>query len=112
MSFEIKLKKVNDVPVLELVGRAIDVDAQKFSRKLKAVHGQGARRIVVDMSRTEFLDSHALGIIVYYDTLMRKEGRRLVILNGNPDAHSYVHRLFELTNLDKVIATITSADGI
>jgi anti-sigma B factor antagonist len=112
MSFEIKVKKVNNVPVLELVGRAIDLDAQKFSRKLKSMYRQGAKRIVVDMSRTEFLDSQALGIVVYYDTLMRKEGRRLVILNGNPDQCSYVHRLFELTNLDKVIMTITSMDKI
>ena len=112
MSFEMKARRVRNVPVLELSGRAIDVDAQKFSRKLKSAYRQGAPKIVIDLSRTDFLDSNALGVIVYYDNLFRKENRRLIILNGNPDAGSYVRRLFELTNLDKVIKTVSSPDEI
>jgi anti-anti-sigma factor len=112
MSLEIKLKKVKDVPVLELVGRAIDVDVEKFSKKLQSAHKKGASRIVIDLSRTNFVDSHGLGIIVYYNTLMAKEGKELIVLNSNPDGRSYVRRLFELTNLDKVLRTITSLDEL
>ena len=112
MSLEIKLKKVKDVPVLELVGRAIDVDVEKFSKKLQSAHKKGASRIVIDLSRTNFVDSHGLGIIVYYNTLMSKEGKELIVLNSNPDGRSYVRRLFELTNLDKVLRTITSLDEL
>ncbi len=112
MSLEIKLKKVKDVPVIELIGRAIDVDVEKFSKKLRAVHKKGASRIVIDLSRTNFVDSHCLGIIVYYNTLMQKAGRQLIILNQNRDNRGYVRRLFELTNLDKVLRTIFSAAEI
>jgi anti-anti-sigma factor len=112
MSLEIKLKKTKDIPVLELVGRAIDVDVEKFSKRLQAVYKKGAKCIVIDLSKTNFVDSHGLGIIVYYNTLMQKEGRQLVILNENPDSRSYVRRLFELTNLDKVLRTVSSVDEI
>lgn len=112
MSLEIKLKRVKEVPVIELVGRAIDVDVEKFSKKLQTVYKKGAARIVIDLSKTNFVNSHGLGIIVYYNTLMQKDGKQLVILNGNPDERGYVRRLFELTNLDKVLRTITSLDEL
>ena len=54
------------------------------------------------------MDSHGLGIIVYYNTLLQKEKRELVILNSNPDKSGYVYRLFELTNLDKVLRIVAS----
>jgi anti-sigma B factor antagonist len=112
MSLDIKLKKIDTIPVLELVGRAIDVDVEKFSKKLESLYKKGVRKIVVDLSRTNFVDSHGLGIIVYYNTLMQKEKRELVILNANPDTGGYVHRLFELTNLDKVLRIVTSQKDI
>jgi len=112
MSLEIKLKKVKNVPVIELVGRAIDVDVEKFSKKLVAVYKKKPKRIVIDLSRTNFVDSHGLGIIVYYNTLMAKEGGQLVLLNANPDSRGYVRRLFALTNLDKVLKTVTSFDEL
>lgn len=112
MSLDIKLKKINGVPVLELVGRAIDVDVAKFSKKLESLYEKGAQKIVVDLSRTNFIDSHGLGIIVYYNTMLEKEKKELVVLNSNQDSGGYVHRLFELTNLDKVLRVVTSQEEI
>lgn len=112
MPFGITLKRVKKVPIIGLAGRAIDVDMEKFSKKLQGVYKKGTDRIVVDLSRTTFVNSHALGIIVYYHTLMQKEGKQLVILNDNPDKCSYVSRLFELTNLDEVMRTITSLNDL
>jgi anti-anti-sigma factor len=112
MSLEIKLKKIKKIPVLELIGRAIDVDVEKFSKKLQGIYKKGAGCIVIDLTKTNFVDSHGLGIIIYYNTLMEKEGKKLVILNQNPDDRSYVRRLFELTNLDKVLRTVTSIDQV
>jgi anti-sigma B factor antagonist len=112
MSLDIKLKKINEVPVLEIVGRAIDVDVEKFSKKLESLYKKGEPKIVVDLSKTNFVDSHGLGIIVYYNTLLQKENRELVILNANPDTGGYVYRLFELTNLDKVLRIVTSQKDI
>jgi anti-sigma B factor antagonist len=112
MSMKIRVKKMKAVQVVEVDGRATDIDVKRFSKKLQALYESGASRIVVDLSKTKFVDSHGLGIIVYYNTLMQKQGRQLVILNGNPDDRNYVRRLFELTNLDRVMRIIASIDEI
>jgi anti-anti-sigma factor len=85
---------------------------EKCSKKLQSLYKKGVPKLVVDLSRTNFVDSHGLGIIVYYNTLMQKENRELVILNANPDKSGYVHRLFELTNLDKVLRIVQSENEI
>lgn len=108
MSLEIKLRKHNEDPVLVLIGRVIDVDVAKFSKKLESVSKKNTKRIIIDVSDANFVDSHGLGIIVYHNSMLQKEGRQLVILNRNPDKRGYVYRLFELTNLDKVLKTVSS----
>lgn len=63
-------------------------------------------KFVIDVSKADFLDSHGLGTLVYYHTLMQKENRQLLILNTNSDRSAYINRLFELTGLDNVFNMI------
>ena len=107
MSLEVMLKKEDERPVLELTGRIVDADVKKFQRRIDQLYKKKHKQIIVDVSCASFIDSHGLGTIVYYHTLMQKEKRELVILNSNPDSNSYLNRLFELTNLDKVLNIIT-----
>jgi anti-anti-sigma factor len=107
LALEITLKKNDEIPLLELTGRIIDADVKKFQRRIDQLYKKKHQQIVVDLSRATFMDSHGLGTIVYYHTLMQKEKRVLVILNANPDKESYLNRLFELTNLDKVLKIVT-----
>ncbi|MFP4163091.1 MAG: STAS domain-containing protein [Chitinispirillaceae bacterium] len=109
MALEIVLKAETDEPVLELTGRIIDVDVKKFQRRIDQLYKKKEyKRIILDVTRANFIDSHGLGTIVYYHTLMQKEKRKLVILNANNDGNSYLNRLFELTNLDKVLCIVAS----
>lgn len=93
----------DDVPVVELRGRVADLDVKRVQHKIDQLYKKGVPKIVVDVSKANFLDSHGLGTIVYYHTLMQKENRQLLILNTNTDRSAYINRLFELTNLDKVL---------
>ena len=103
MTLEVTLKRNDEIPLLELTGRIVDADVKKFQRRIDQLYKKKHKQIIVDVSRASFLDSHGLGTIVYYHTLMQKEKRELIILNANPDRNSYLNRLFELTNLDKVL---------
>ncbi|MBD3315615.1 MAG: STAS domain-containing protein, partial [Chitinivibrionales bacterium] len=69
-------------------------------------------RVIVDVSDTDFIDSHGVGIIVYYHTLMEKANKQLLLLNQNPDPSAYMTRLFEMTNLNKVLNVVTSLDSL
>ena len=104
MSLEVALKSETEDPVLELTGKIVDVDIKKLQHKMDQIYKKkNVERIVLDVTKANFIDSHGLGIVVYYHTLMQRENRKLVILNANPDPESYLHKLFELTNLDKVL---------
>jgi len=111
MSLEVALKSETEDPVLELTGKIIDVDIKKLQHKMDQLYKKKqVKQIVLDVTKANFVDSHGLGIIVYYHTLMQKESRKLIILNANPDQESYLYKLFELTNLDKVLNIVKALD--
>lgn len=100
---ELNVKREETLPIIELKGRIADMDVKRVQHKVEQLYKKKTAKIVLDVSNASFLDSHGLGTIVYYHTLMQKEGRQLLILNTNPDRSAYINRLFELTNLDKVL---------
>jgi anti-anti-sigma factor len=102
----VSVKMNEDAPVIEMTGRIIDADVKKFQRHIDQFYKKKYTRIIIDVSRATFLDSHGLGTLVYYHTLMQKEKRELVILNMNTDKGAYLNRLFELTNLNKVLTIV------
>lgn len=106
-ALEVTLKQSDDIPLLELTGRIVDADVKKFQRKIDQLYKKKSPQIIVDVSSASYLDSHGLGTIVYYHTLMQREKRQLVILNTNRDKSSYLNKLFELTNLDKVLTIVS-----
>ncbi|MCL2218455.1 MAG: STAS domain-containing protein [Chitinispirillia bacterium] len=108
MALEITVKAEGTDPILELSGKIVDVDVKKFQHKMDHLYkNKELGRVVVDVTRADFIDSHGLGVIVYFHTLLQKEKRTLVILNANPDNNSYLNRLFEVTNLDKVLNIVS-----
>lgn len=103
MALELHEKKHNEKPVLELIGRVVDIDVKKFSRKMESIYKKGPKEIIIDVSKTNFMDSHGLGIIVYYHTRLQSEKKKIIVLNTNTNPRSYINRLFELTNLNQVL---------
>lgn len=93
----------DNVPIIELDGRVADTEVKRVQQAIDRLYKKKVPRIIVDVSKADFLDSHGLGTIIYYHSLMQKENRLLLILNTNTDRSAYINRLFELTNLDKVL---------
>ena len=109
-SLEVTVKTDQENPLIELTGKVADAEVKKFQRKIDQLYKKKYASIVVDVSKASFMDSHGLGTIVYYHTLMQKEKRTLVLVNSNTDSNSYLNRLFALTNLDKVLNLRTSRE--
>jgi anti-anti-sigma factor len=105
-ALEVNVKKDESLPIVELRGRIADLDVKRVQHKIDHLYKKKTPKIIIDVSNASFLDSHGLGTIVYFHTLMQKEGRHLMILNSNTDRSAYINRLFELTNLDKVLNII------
>jgi anti-anti-sigma factor len=109
MALDIKVKNKNAATVMRLIGRVVGIDGERFAKKLEAVYQKGGD-IVVDLSETDFLDSHGLGTLVYYFHTLQKEKRDFTILNANPNPNAYITRLFEVTNLHKILKIVAN-DG-
>lgn len=100
---EITVTNDDEAPLVELSGKVADAEVKKLQRKLDQLYKKKFATITVDVSKANFMDSHGLGTIVYYHTLMQKDKRELILVNTNTDEKSYLNRLFALTNLDKVL---------
>lgn len=77
-------------------------------RVIEALESAAVTRLVVDLSRTTFLDSSALGVLVGALKRVRERDGRLDIVSP-PDG---IRRIFEITSLDRVLelhATLASA---
>ena len=74
MTLEVTLKKTDENPVLELVGRIVDADVKSFREKLSSY----TRKTQTDScgcKLCQFPDSHGLGTIVLsYPDAERKKG--------------------------------------
>ncbi len=112
MALTINRRFFGSLPVLELVGRVSDDDARELSQQLRGLCKKGYERVMVDVSRVQFMDSHGLGVFVYYSSLMEKGDRRLVFVNSNRNPTCYMNRLFEMTNLNKVLCVTQSMDAL
>ncbi|MBD3418672.1 MAG: STAS domain-containing protein [Chitinivibrionales bacterium] len=99
-------------PLLLLVGRVSDKDARELSHEIHALFKNGNSRIVIDVTRVIFMDSHGLGVIVYYSQLMKNEGKSLLLLNANRNPTAYMNRLFDMTSLDKVLDIAASKEAL
>lgn len=61
---ELQQKKVNNVPVVEVVGRLTADCADQYKQTLTDVIAQN-NRIVVDLEKLEYIDSTGLGAMVF-----------------------------------------------
>ena len=111
MALDIRVRLKKNSIMVKVTGRIIGMDDEKFAKKLESACAK-TDKVILDLSETDFLDSHGLGTIVYYFHNMQKQRRDFIILNANPNPNGYVKRLFELTNLDKILNIVDSTDSI
>ncbi len=63
---------------------------------------KGAKKFVIDFSRTGYIDSAGLGVLISISKQVRSEGGELSLTNLNEDLRS----LFHLTKLDTLLGII------
>ena len=94
MTFNVR--SVGDATVISVDGQLIVGNRQELKRTVLAELERGARRFVIDFTRTGYIDSSGLGILVSLSKSIRKERGDLRLASLNDDLRT----LFELTKLD------------
>ncbi len=91
--------------VIAVAGEADLYSAPELKRALDEAIEAGGRDIVVDMTKTTFLDSTALSILVEATKRLRPEGRvALVCVDQN------LVKIFRITALDRLFPLFSSRD--
>ena len=112
MSLVIKFEKYEDIQLMSVMGRIIDVDSKKLKKKFESLYKKDYPVMIINITDAEFIDSYGLGVIVYYHTLMQKSGKKLYLVDLTPSKESYMKRLLELTQLEKVFNVVSSYSEI
>ncbi len=94
-------RTLNDITVLELEGDlALDHNAQ-FRKKATAAFDAGARKLIVNLAKVEYMDSSGLGELISCYTTLKKLDGRLTLLQLNKRLQhlltiTKLHTVFEL----------------
>ncbi|NLG17420.1 MAG: STAS domain-containing protein [Fibrobacter sp.] len=108
MSLKIRSKKINSSPVLEITGEITGENVGKITSKLEGLRKGDSQKVVVDLSKTTFIDSHGLGVFVYIWRLLGEQNRELIFLNPQ----GFIRNMFNGTNLDKIFKVVDSEEAI
>ena len=90
----------SDSAVLSLQGEVDVANSDEFKRAALALLEGGVKRLVVDLSRTEYIDSAGLGILVGLLKRTNESHLELIVAGAQPR----VQRVFEITGLNRVFA--------
>ena len=93
-------KDASGVTVMQVEGQLIVGNRQELKDLVQAAVERGDRRILIDFSRTGYIDSSGLGALVSISKRIREAGGELKLSGLNEDLRS----LFEPTKLDTLFS--------
>ncbi len=104
MAFNVR--KQGGVLVIDVDGQLIVGNRQDLKQRVLDALEAGDRKFLIDFTRTGYIDSSGLGVLVSLSKKIRDEGGDLRLAGLNEDLKT----LFELTKLDTLFAITDSAD--
>jgi anti-sigma B factor antagonist len=106
MELSLATRTVAEHTVLEVGGEVDVYTAPKLRERLVELVDGGARHVVVDLGRVDFLDSTGLGVLVGALKRLRAAGGTFgLVCSKEP-----LLKIFRITALDQVFPIFTSVD--
>jgi anti-sigma B factor antagonist len=84
--------------VVALSGEVDMYEAPALERDLAKIATHGGRRVIVDFTSADFIDSSVLGVLVREVERLRPRGGDLLVVSSDPR----ILRAFEITGLDRM----------
>ena len=94
MGFRVVAK--DDITLIEVGGQLIVGNRQLLKEQVLDQLERGDRKFIVDFSKTDYIDSSGLGVLVTLSKKIREQGGQLSLVSLSEDLRT----LFELTKLD------------
>ncbi len=106
MSFTVRKDDRKGVLVVGVDGQLIVGNRHELKQKILDSLESGEKKFVIDFSRTGYIDSSGLGVLVSLSKKIGEAGGELRLAGLNEDLLT----LFELTKLDTLFAIVESTD--
>jgi len=108
VDFQVVTVELGDgVAAASVVGEADLYTAPELKAALNALIENGARSVLVDLSRTTFLDSTTLGVLMGAVRRLRSRGGQIAIACSDPN----IRKIFEITLLDRIFTIFDSTEA-
>lgn len=99
MNFKMDTRTLEQsLPVIELEGEVDVYTAPQLKQQMISILEGGAKMMVVDLTKVDYLDSTALGVLIGGLKRMRERDGNMVLICPSPR----IRRVFEITGLDKI----------
>jgi anti-sigma B factor antagonist len=99
VNFTINTRSLDpNVPLIELEGEVDVYTAPQLKRQMVTLLEEGHIEMVVDLTKVEYLDSTALGVLIGGLKRVRERDGNLPLIVPSPR----IRRVFEITGLDKI----------
>jgi anti-sigma B factor antagonist len=101
MNFDVTTERLSGQQVVISPAGEVDLyTAPELKQELLDAIESGATDVIVDLTRTTFIDSAALGVLVGAVRRLRERDGRLSIVCSERS----IRKIFEITGLDRVLA--------
>src|ERR1700761_1485978 len=110
MELDISTADLGDgVATIAVAGEVVLYTAPALKQAINPLIDEGARSLLVDLSRTTFIDSTTLGVLMGAVKRLRPAGGELAIACSDPN----IRKIFEITLLDRIFNIFdTAAEGL
>ena len=99
MNFKMDTRTLEQsLPIIELEGEVDVYTAPQLKQQMISILEGGAKMMVVNLTKVDYLDSTALGVLIGGLKRMRERDGNLVLICPSPR----IRRVFEITGLDKI----------
>jgi anti-sigma B factor antagonist len=108
VEFEISDRKVDDdTHVVSVIGEIDLFTSPEFKERMSRPIDEGRSNLVVDLSRTTFIDSSSLGVLIGAHRRLKLRGGSLVVVCDN----EAITKTFKITGLDGVFTLAGSVEA-
>ncbi len=94
------------LPIIELEGEVDVYTAPQLKQQMISILEGGAKELVVNLEKVDYLDSTALGVLIGGLKRMRERDGNMVLVCPSPR----IRRVFEITGLDKIFDMYDTED--
>lgn len=107
MNFRMDMRTLEkELSLIELEGEVDVYTAPQLKQQMINLLESGAKEMIVDLSKVDYLDSTALGVLIGGLKRMREMDGNMVLVCPSPR----IRRMFEITGLDKIFDIYNSVE--